>query len=74
MLAFFVYLRHYFSTQYNMPPAMKMQLGTPSQVPYRLATATAAATPTSWALNGSMIARIHATKPGCSSCGKKRGI
>jgi hypothetical protein len=54
-------------------PTMKMQIGV--QMPYRLATTTAAAVnPTSWALNGSMIARIHATKPGCSSCGKKRGL
>ena len=56
-----------------MPPTMKMQLGVQT-MPYRLATTAAAVNPTSWALNGSMIARIHATKPGCSSCGKKRGV
>lgn len=52
-------------------PTIKMQLG--AQPTYRLAAA-ATPTPTAWALNGSMIARIHATKPGCSSCGKKRGV
>ena len=62
-----------FSTQYNMPPTMKMQIGVQT-MPYRAATTLATVNPTSWTLNGSMIARIHATKPGCSSCGKKRGV
>ncbi len=53
--------------------SIKMDLSNPNMYAARSAVRVPTTMPTysNTALNSAMIERIHKTKPGCSSCGKK---